>query len=228
MPNQSSALRQFKAVRQTSVLSGDNVYVDPDDNNIIFSSTTSLNTDSSYINANMYTKNYRIIKTAILVVAWVSFGLNYEMIGPTLEDLKVNLEINYSKISFGLVLRNFGYLSLSLVFGVFFDKLCHLSELFMAISSVMIGFCKKIFYRFTYLLIFLNLISKILSKLFSTYNKKLHPSHALLSRSRHCSSGLRSSWQLYNFELVVRCVYISNKCHARWLRYRCNLGHSIC
>jgi hypothetical protein len=122
-------------------LSNDNVYVNPDDNMLFSSSTASLNA-SQNDNSNLYTMNYRMMKTALLVVAWISFGLNYEMIGPTFEDLKVYLDINYSMISFGLVLRNLGYLSLSLVFGAFFDKVSKYSELFMSVASVIIGISK--------------------------------------------------------------------------------------
>jgi fucose permease len=139
MSDQLFARRQ--QVRQTSMFADDdNVYVDPDDN-ALFTSTTSLNT-SSNDNSSLYTMNYRVVKTALLVTAWISFGLNYEMIGPTFEDLKVYLAINYSMISFGLVLRNFGYLTLSLVFGALFDRISKFSELFMAIASVVIGISK--------------------------------------------------------------------------------------
>jgi hypothetical protein len=133
---------RHQQIRQTSFVSpNNNVYVDADDN-MLFSSTTSLNVSHSD-NSNLYTMHYRVLKTVLLVAAWISFGLNYEMIGPTFEDLKVFLDINYSMISFGLVLRNFGYLSLSLVFGAFFDRVSKYSEIFMAIASVIIGICKK-------------------------------------------------------------------------------------
>jgi fucose permease len=79
----------------------------------------------------------------MLIAAWISFGLNYEMIGPTFEDLKVYLEINYTQISFGLVLRNLGYMGLSLALGVVFDKVSHFSDLLMALSSVVIGLSKN-------------------------------------------------------------------------------------
>lgn len=131
---------QNRQVRQFSLRSEDNVYVDPDEtmDNVLFSSTTSLNTN----NGSKYSMNYRVVKTALLVSAWIAFGLNFEMIGPTFEDLRNHLGVNYSQISLGLALRNFGYLGLSLLFGLVFDRIAHLSELMMAVASIIMGISK--------------------------------------------------------------------------------------
>jgi fucose permease len=111
---------------------------------VIFSSSASLNTsDNSSQKLSLFSFQYRLVKTGMLIAAWISFGLNYEMIGPTFEDLKVYLEINYTQISFGLVLRNLGYMGLSLALGVVFDKVSHFSDLLMALSSVVIGLSKN-------------------------------------------------------------------------------------
>ena len=86
-----------------------------------------------------YSFNFRIVKTALLILTWISFGLNFEMIGSTMEDLKIFLDVNYSKYSFGLVLRNSGYLAFTLLLGFCMDRLTNYSDILMAVSSVLIG-----------------------------------------------------------------------------------------
>lgn len=94
-----------------------------------------------------YTFTYRILKTLLLIFAWISFGINNEMIGSTLEDLKILVNLNYESISFGLVLRGFGTLSMMLVSGVLYDKLSAYAELIMAISSFILTFRNYNFYN---------------------------------------------------------------------------------
>lgn len=89
-----------------------------------------------------YSFNYRIIKTVLLVLTWISFGLNFELIGSTMEDLKIYLEVNYSRYSFGLVLRNTGYLTITLLLGFLLDKLSNFSDILMAVSSIIIAISK--------------------------------------------------------------------------------------
>lgn len=89
-----------------------------------------------------YSLNYRIIKTLLLVVTWISFGLNFELIGSTMEDLKIYLDVNYSRYSFGLVLRNVGYLTVTLIMGFILDNIANFSDVLMAISSLIIGISK--------------------------------------------------------------------------------------
>ena len=52
-------------------------------------------------NGLKYTTKYRVFKTSLLILAFVSYGLNFEIVGPTLEDLRVQMSVNYSEISFG-------------------------------------------------------------------------------------------------------------------------------
>lgn len=86
-----------------------------------------------------YTRIYRWVKSSLLLLTWVSFGINFELIGITLEDLKIFLNVNYASISLGPVLRNTGYLCLTLVLGVFLDKISKYSELLMAGASALIA-----------------------------------------------------------------------------------------
>lgn len=99
----------------------------------------SPNGHNKWTNTNMYTSNYRIFKTVFLIFSFIAYGLNFEMIGPTLEDLKVFLDVNYSTISFGLVLRNLGYMVLTLVLGIFIDRISKFSEFLMSFSALLIS-----------------------------------------------------------------------------------------
>lgn len=102
----------------------------------LYASQTSIRNRSK---PEAYTLYYRFIKTILLILAWISFGLNFEIIGPTFEDLKIYLKVNYSSISFVLVLRNVGYLALTLLFGLLLDKYSRHSEYLMACSSALIA-----------------------------------------------------------------------------------------
>lgn len=115
---------------------------------VLYNSSNSLNKRK---NDDKYTLKYRLLKTLLLILAWISFGLNFEMIGPTFEDLKIYLNINYSAISFGLILRNFGYMALTLVFGFVLDKVSHYSEALMAFSSAVVALSKFQIFIFKYI-----------------------------------------------------------------------------
>lgn len=84
---------------------------------------------------DMYTSNYRMTKTILLILAWISLGLNLEMIGSTLEDLKIFLNVDYSTISFSIILRNCSYLVVTIFLGLVLDKCAHFSELLMSFAS---------------------------------------------------------------------------------------------
>jgi len=92
--------------------------------------------------APKYTPTYRWIKSILLLLTWISFGLNFELIGITLEDLKIFLKVNYTSVSLGPVLRNFGYLSLTLPLGLVLDKISKYSDLLMAAASAVIALSK--------------------------------------------------------------------------------------
>ncbi|RNA38239.1 sodium-dependent glucose transporter 1A-like [Brachionus plicatilis] len=102
----------------------------------LYASQTSLRNRNK---SESYTLYYRFLKTVLLIFAWISFGLNFEIVGPTFEDLKTYLQVNYSSISFALVLRNIGYLSLTVLFGLVLDKYSKYSENLMAFSSALIA-----------------------------------------------------------------------------------------
>ena len=93
---------------------------------------------SRRISNDQYTMYYRILKTVLLIFTMISFGFNFELIGPTLEDLKIFLNVNYSSISFALVLRNIGYLSVTILLGLTINRILKYSELCMAISSAIV------------------------------------------------------------------------------------------
>ena len=54
-------------------------------------------------NGLKYSTRYRVLKTCLLIFAFISYGVNFEIVGPTLEDLRVQMNVNYTRISFGLL-----------------------------------------------------------------------------------------------------------------------------
>ena len=92
------------------------------------------------INRNRYSKKYRIFKTALLIVAWISFGLNNEIIGSTYEDLRVQLSLDYKLMSAAIVLRLSGFLVMTPISGILYDKFPKYADLIMAISSFFLAF----------------------------------------------------------------------------------------
>lgn len=93
------------------------------------------------------TMRFRILKTLLLVGAWISFGMNFEVIGSTLEDLKLFLNVDYHRVSFNLVLRNTGYLVMVFFSGILFDRFPKYSDLFMCLSSVIFAVRKYLFVK---------------------------------------------------------------------------------
>lgn len=88
--------------------------------------------------SSRYSMKYRIIRSIFLIYSWISLGFNMELIGPCLEDLRILLGVNYQSISFALIVRNIGYLSLTLISGYIHDKLGNYTDLLMAISNLFI------------------------------------------------------------------------------------------
>ena len=82
-----------------------------------------------------YSSNYRVFKTFLLFIAWVSFGMNNELIGPTFEDLRILLNLTYDGISTGLVIRWMGTLSMMFLSGYLYDNMSTYADLLMALSG---------------------------------------------------------------------------------------------
>lgn len=85
-----------------------------------------------------YSMKYRVLKSIFLFYSWVVLGFNVELLGPCLEDLRILLEVNYQSVSFALVARNIGFISLTLISGYLIEKLEKYTDFLMAISSVLI------------------------------------------------------------------------------------------
>ena len=83
-----------------------------------------------------YTYKYRLIKTLLLISAWISFALSNELVGPTLEDLRVVLHLSYNEISRGLVFRSIGYLTFTFSSGLVLDRFSNYAEIIMAVTCV--------------------------------------------------------------------------------------------
>jgi fucose permease len=91
---------------------------------------------------SLYSFRYRLFKTTLLILAWISFGMNFELIGSTLEDLKLFLAVDYQAVSSNLVARNVGYLLFVFLSGYLLDKYANYSDLLMAVSSICFAFRK--------------------------------------------------------------------------------------
>ena len=84
-----------------------------------------------------YSLKYRIFKTLLLILAWISFGVNNEIISSTLEDLRILLNLNYERVSFLLVVKSIGYLVTICFSGILYDRLSKFSEMIMSISCLL-------------------------------------------------------------------------------------------
>ena len=93
--------------------------------------------------ANPYSTRYRVAKTAALVIAWLSYGVNMEMIGPTLEDLRLLLGFGYTDIAFGMVMRSLGNVLFIPFSGILLDRFSRHAELVLVIGSIFIAIRKR-------------------------------------------------------------------------------------
>ena len=89
-----------------------------------------------------YSFKYRMIKTSLLILAWISFGLQNELIGPTYEDLKILLSINNEQISFALTLKAFASLITVPIGGILLDKFTKYADFFMAVCCLFMSLRK--------------------------------------------------------------------------------------
>ena len=115
--------------------------LDVDDDNIVIVKNE-RNNKKENPDTTKYTTLYRIVKSLLLILAWFSFGINNEIIGTTLEDLRILLTLNYESISLGLVFRAVGYLIATSFSGILYDRLSKYAELLMAISSLLMSIRK--------------------------------------------------------------------------------------
>lgn len=91
---------------------------------------------------NLYSRKYRILKTILMITAWVSFGINFELIGAALEDLKILLNVNYEKIALALIMRSIGGMLITIFAGLLMDKLKNYSEFMFAFGKFLMISCK--------------------------------------------------------------------------------------
>lgn len=103
-----------------------------------FQSKATLNKDLPAEEISKYTLEYRVVKTCLMIAAWIAFGANNEIIGSTYEDLRIMLNLNYGGISNALVIKGCGTLGTMFVSGMLYDRLAGYAELLMAISGFML------------------------------------------------------------------------------------------
>ena len=123
-----------------------------------FQSKVDLNKEKDQENISQYTYRYRILKTVLLIFAWITFGANNEIIGSTYEDLRISLGLDYKGISTALVIKSVGSFIMLLFSGVLYDKLSNYADLLMAISGFFLLLRKKFNYS-----IFFDLFMHIIS-----------------------------------------------------------------
>ena len=83
-----------------------------------------------------YSTRYRFIKTIMMILAWIAFGIVCEIFSPALEDLKIYLNVDYNTLSFLMILKSFSYLCVITLGGVLFDKFYLYTDLLMFISTL--------------------------------------------------------------------------------------------
>ncbi len=83
-----------------------------------------------------YTFNYRLVKSLLMITAWIAYGLTMEIVGPTFEDLKITLNLSYKQLTFALVLRASGYIVFAFVSGLVLDRVTKYADIVMALASV--------------------------------------------------------------------------------------------
>ncbi|XP_051852687.1 sodium-dependent glucose transporter 1 [Antechinus flavipes] len=91
---------------------------------------------------------FRWFTSIVLYAAFLGLGLSVAIVGPTFQDLAVNVNRNISDISYIFVGRACGYLGGSVIGGFLFDSVNHnlilgLSMLGTSIGLYLVPFCKK-------------------------------------------------------------------------------------
>lgn len=86
---------------------------------------------------SIYTYRYRVIKTILLHLAYMSLGLNNELFGVSIEDLKILLNVNYQSIATVLVVKIIGYMFFVSLVGFVVDRLINYSDFLITIASVL-------------------------------------------------------------------------------------------
>ncbi|XP_035669789.1 sodium-dependent glucose transporter 1-like [Branchiostoma floridae] len=66
-------------------------------------------------------RDYRVIRTASLILAWFCMGLYVTIVGPTMIDLKDRIGVDYEEISRVLVSHTVGYFLATVTCGIFLD-----------------------------------------------------------------------------------------------------------
>ena len=90
-------------------------------------------------NLNPYSSKYRILKTILMVFAWISFGINQELARITLEDLKILLEVNYEGISFVILMRFAGAMVSAVFSGYLMNTFSLHMETILAVGKLLMA-----------------------------------------------------------------------------------------
>ena len=103
-------------------------------------SSTSTATATATGAKSRYSSGYRVAKTLLLILGWVTYGMNNEIVGPTFEDLRLLLGLNYGQISLTLVVRALGKLLFIPLGGLILDKWTqNNANLVMVVSGMLVA-----------------------------------------------------------------------------------------
>lgn len=88
---------------------------------------------------SLYTRKYRILKTILLHLAYLQLGMNNEIFGVVLEDLRILLKINYQAASSLIIAKIVGYIVFVAFVGFIIDRFIKYSDLIIAGSTILIS-----------------------------------------------------------------------------------------
>ena len=87
------------------------------------------------INTKTITK-YRIVKTILLSLIWVSMGFNIEIFSPALEDLKILFNMNYETYAIILIMRTIGNIIATLITGLTLNRFLEHSTMVIIVAKL--------------------------------------------------------------------------------------------
>ncbi len=99
--------------------------------------------------STLYTFRYRVLKTILFHLAYLSLGLNSEIFGVTIEDLKILLNVNYQRVSSLFICKIIGYLTSISLIGLIIDPFLKYSDLLIAIANLFLAI-RKYHYKKSY------------------------------------------------------------------------------
>lgn len=111
-----------------------------DENDLRFNETL---VESESKQRSVYTSRYRVLKTILLLLTWISMSFNKEIISPALEDLRILLSINYQQVTYMFIVRVIGSMIATASIGLVLDRLLNHSDIMIAVFKLIFAIRKK-------------------------------------------------------------------------------------